>query len=116
MLTVREKGLLLNIIKHCNRIERKMENLTKEQFDQDDDIKEVVCFNLLQIGELAKNFEPEFIKMYDGVPWGKIKKLRDRVAHGYGSIDFEIIWRTASSDITPLRAYCQSLIELDNSK
>ena len=116
MLTVREKGLLLNIIKHCNRIERKMENLTKEQFDNNEDTREVICFNLLQIGELAKNFTPEFIKMYGGVPWGKIKGLRDIIAHGYGAIDFEIIWRTASNNVVPLRTYCQSLIELDNSK
>lgn len=113
MLTVRDKGLLLNIIKHCIRIEEIMDGLTKEQFDDDQNIREVICFNLLQIGELAKSLSPECIKMYDGVPWGNIKKLRDRVAHGYGSIDFEIIWGTASNDITPLRVYCQDVIELN---
>ncbi len=93
-----------------------MDNLTKEQFDQDDDIKEVVCFNLLQIGELAKKFTPDFARTYGAVPWGKIKGLRDRIVHGYGSINFEIIWNTVSSDLIPLKSYCQSLIELDNSK
>ena len=93
-----------------------MDNLTKEQFDNDEDSKEVICFNLLQIGELAKKFTPEFARTYGAVPWGKIKGLRDRIVHGYGVVGFEIIWRTASKSIIPLKAYCQDLIELDNSK
>ena len=41
-------------------------------------IKDVLCFNLLQIGELAKRFEPNFIKEYGNVPWKNIKGMRDR--------------------------------------
>ena len=31
MLTVKEKGLLLNIVKHCNKIELKTASLTRKK-------------------------------------------------------------------------------------
>lgn len=31
-----------------------MLNLTREQFDKDEDVVQIICFNILQIGELAK--------------------------------------------------------------
>lgn len=38
MLSVKEKGILLAIIKHCNKINEKMNGLTREQFDEDEDV------------------------------------------------------------------------------
>ena len=46
MLTIKEKGLLLNIIKHCKRIKNTIYGLTKQEFDSSDMIKDVLCFNL----------------------------------------------------------------------
>lgn len=60
MLSIKEQGLLFGIIKHCNKILEKIKTLTKEQFDKDDDMIQIVCFNILQIGELAKNFDVSF--------------------------------------------------------
>lgn len=113
MLSIKEKGLLLNIVKHCTKILKKVNCLTKEQFDNDEDVFQIVCFNILQIGELAKSFEPTFIKHFDKVPWNKIKGMRDKVAHGYGTIDVDRVWNTAIKDIKPLLEYCNLILEKD---
>ena len=99
---------------HCGanlKINEKMNGLTREQFDKDEDVVQIICFNILQIGELAKNFEPEFIKKYNGVPWNKIKGMRDKVAHGYDKIDMNRVWNTALFDINPLLDYCQHILD-----
>lgn len=111
MLSVKETGLLLAIVKHCKKINEKMNGLSREQFDKDEDVVQIICFNILQIGELAKNFEPEFIKKYNAVPWSKIKGMRDKVAHGYDKIDMDRVWNTALYDINPLLNYCQQIID-----
>jgi uncharacterized protein with HEPN domain len=111
MLTVKEKGLLLSIIKHCERIGETVAGLSKQEFDSSEMIKDVLCFNLLQIGELAKRFEPNFIKEYGNVPWKSIKGMRDRIVHGYGTILFDEVWNTAIKDILPLKDYCKKIIE-----
>lgn len=111
MLTIKEKGLLIYIIEHCERVENKTKDITKEIFKNNKDLQEIVCFNILQIGELAKRFESPFLRKYNGVPWKDIKGMRDKVAHGYGTIDFNDVWNTVSCDIIPLKEYCKSIIE-----
>ena len=113
MLTVKEKGLLLNIVKHCNKIELKMTLLTREKFNEDEDIREIICFNIFQIGELAKNLDAEFVKKYGGVPWKHIKGMRDKIGHGYGALDLDKIWDTALKDIKPLNEYCKEILSKD---
>ena len=46
MLGVKDKGILLQIIKRCNRVIEKVSNISETEFSLNDDIKEVVCFNL----------------------------------------------------------------------
>ena len=111
MLNNREKGLLLGIIKHCEKINEKMVNLTREEFDINEDILQIICFNIMQIGELAKNFDNTFINKYSDVPWRQIKGMRDKVAHGYGTIDKERVWNTALYDINPLLNYCNKILK-----
>ena len=113
MLNVKERGTMLNVIKHCQRIEEKIKGITKEAFFANEDIKEIVCFNVLQIGELVKTLQPEFLSKYSKMPWKDIKGMRDWVAHGYGTIDLDKVWNTASSDIKPLKEYCQSIININ---
>ena len=114
MLSIKEKGIMSYIIKHCSRVENKIGNVSYEQFLSDEDIKEIVSFNVLQIGELAKNLSSDFTNQYPNMPWKHIKGMRDRLAHGYGTIDLEQIWKTAIQDIKPLREYCEQIIKVND--
>ena len=111
MLTVKEKGILFYIVEHCERVEQKMVNANRQMLDTDLDFKEIVCFNIFQIDELAKGLSSDFINTYNGVPWKDIKGMRDFIGHGYGTIDLDKVWKTASSDINPLKEYCKKLIK-----
>ena len=82
MLGVKDKWILLQIVKRCNRVMEKVSNVTKIEFSINDDIKEVVCFNLFQIGELANRLSVEFIKEYNKIPWKQIIGMRNRIVHG----------------------------------
>ena len=113
MLDMKEKNLVFGIINHCKRIEETLNKKTKIDFDKNQDIRDIVCFNILQIGELAKNLSPSFISKYDNVPWREIKGMRDWVAHGYGTIDFDTIWKTAVEDIMHLKEYCEFILNND---
>lgn len=99
------------IIRYCERIEEKIRLIDKEAFIENDDIKEIVCFNIIQIGELVKKIDNDFLLKYPKMPWGNIKGMRDWVAHGYGTIDFYKVWNTACFEIKPLRDYCQEILQ-----
>ena len=115
MLDVKEKGILLQIIKRCNRIIEKTSNISQNDFSLNDDIKEVVCFNLFQIGELANGLSIDFIKRFNKIPWKQIIGMRNRIVHGYDTINFEIVWNTAMDSIPELMDYCNQII-IYNSK
>ncbi len=44
----------------------------------------------------------EFLVEYTKVPWKMIMRMRDIVAHHYGSLDYEIVWNTSVSDVQEL--------------
>ena len=111
MLTIKEKGLLLYIIDYCKRIEGKVAISTRKTLDEDIDTTEIICFNILQIGELAKGLSDSFITKYNKIPWKSIKGMRDKVAHGYGTIDLDIVWNAASKEIRPLKEYCEQILK-----
>ena len=110
MLGVKDKGILLQIIKRCNRVTEKVSNVSEIEFSLNDDIKEVVCFNLFQIGELANGLSIEFIKEYNKIPWKQIISMRNRIVHGYDTINLEIVWNTANESIPELKSYCKEIL------
>lgn len=111
MLSVKDKGLLLHIIDHRNRILKKIDGLSKQNFDSDEGIQEIICFNIFQIGELTKKLSKDFIQTYSKMPWSDIKGMRDVIGHGYGTIKMDDVWKTATEDIEPLKNYCEEIID-----
>ena len=110
MLGVKDKGILLQIIKRCNRVVEKVSSISETDFSLNDDIKEVVCFNLFQIGELANGLSIEFIKEYNKIPWKQIIGMRNRIVHGYDTINLEIVWNTSNESILELKEYCKEIL------
>ena len=110
-MNLKEKGIMLYIIEHCKRIEEKMTGVSLECFSSDMDLEDIVLFNIFQIGELVKGLSDDFIKEHNTIPWNKIKGMRDVIAHGYGTINLERTYKTASEDIKPLREYCESIVK-----
>ena len=53
MLSAKEHRIVLNIVKHCRRIASKIDGVALESFRYDEDLEEIICINLPQIGELA---------------------------------------------------------------
>ena len=110
MLGVKDKGILSQIIKRCDRVIEKVSNISVTDFSLNDDVKEVVCFNLFQIGELANGLSVEFIKEYNKIPWKQIIGMRNRIVHGYDTINLEIVWSTSIESIHELKSYCKEFL------
>ena len=110
MLGVKDKGILLQIFKRYNRVIEEVSNISETEFSLNDDIKEVVCFNLFQLGELANGLSVEFLKEYNKIPWKQIIGMRNRIVHGYDTINLEIVWNTSIESIPELKEYCKEIL------
>ena len=114
MLNIKDKRILECIIQHCLNIEEDVSNITEDGFYNDRKTQNSVCFDILQIGELAKSLSDEFILQNNQMPWKEIKGMRDWVVHGYHTIKMSRVWNTAVEDIKPLREYCEPILANDN--
>lgn len=111
MLTIKDRGILLQIIKRCNRVIDKIVDIDKKEFGLNDDIKEIVCFNLFQIGELANGLSVDFTKEHNKIPWKQIVGMRNKIVHGYDTVNLEIVWNTANESIPELKEYCKNILK-----
>ena len=111
MLNVKTKELLQNIIKHCTRIEEIVNKIDKESFDSSDDIKEIICFNLILIHELIECLDKDIVNQYIGISWNKMKGICNVIDHDYDNTDFDNVWLAVTIDVTSLREYCERVLK-----
>lgn len=115
MIDLKTKGLLICICDHCKRIQEIVRGIKRNTFLNDVGIQEMVCFNLLQIGEIVKHIDKITIQKYNSIDWINIGGLRDRIVHGYGQIELPKIWSIINSDVPVLFNYCQSILEKEKT-
>jgi len=85
---------------------------SREDFERDPMRVEATVFNLMQIGELAKESLDDEAKLkVKTVPWHQIYGLRNRIVHGYSGVNMQIVWDTVREDIPALRQELSSALE-----
>jgi uncharacterized protein with HEPN domain len=113
MLTERRRiESLRDIVKYCDQIEEFAAGFTRVQFEHDRKTYNAVLYALQTIGEAAIRLDKEekrlgegglMERLYPDVPWPDVRGLSNIVRHGYDEIDAEIIWKTATISIRPVR-------------
>ena len=83
--------------------------MTYAEFAEDDKTVDAVLRNFEVIGEAAKNV-PEDIRLnYDAVPWSEMAGMRDKLIHGYATIELEIVWMTVEQELPALKPQIESI-------
>ena len=87
---------------------------TRQAFESDPMRVEATVFNLMQIGELAKESLGDQVKAeLTTVPWQQIYGLRNRIVHGYSGVNMQIVWDTIREDLPVLRSEITAYLEQD---
>jgi len=83
----------------------------------DDDRKLMLALvQLVQIvGEAAARIPRETRDKYPSLPWTEIIGMRNRLIHGYDTIDLDILWQVVSVDIPPLISELGRVIAMESS-
>ena len=110
--SVRDVHILEHIVDYCDQISLAVEHFgdSFEIFDRDKVYRNSVSMCILQIGELVGILSDEFKSAHDNIPWTQIKKMRNIVAHRYGTVDSEITWQVVKEDIPNLRQFCEAVL------
>ena len=95
-----------------SRIERYMAGVRKEDFFADDSMVAAAVVRELEIiAEAVSQVPGEYQDQYASVPWREITDMRNRLIHGYFSVDYEIVWKTVQEDIPALKQQILTMLQ-----
>ena len=72
-------------------------------------VQDAVVRNLEILGEATKRLSPELRARNPEIPWKEMAALRDVLAHGYMSVDLEIVWEVVERRLVGISSRVQSL-------
>jgi len=88
-----------------------LEDITYEQFEADFRINFAVIRALEIIGEATKRLPISVRNQYPHVPWRNMAGMRDRIIHGYDSVNLKIIWDVVKVDNPKIRPKIQQILD-----
>jgi len=107
-----DANLISAVLQFCLDIEESM-----NEFGDDADVfmnnrayQHACSFCILQIGENAGNLSKELRDRYPEIEWGKMKGMRNIIAHGYHGIDLEAVWVAMTEDVPILKGVCEKIL------
>jgi len=107
--------LLMNL--HCEKVVRKMDGKTLEDWATDENLRDAACMRLMSLAECIKEYlkgHPALAEEYPHVPWGDIARFRDKIAHHYEGMDYDLVWTILETDIPPLHTVIEALLEKES--
>jgi uncharacterized protein with HEPN domain len=104
---------LQHMVDAISRIQRYLSNVSETGFMGDEKTQDAVVRNFEVIGEAARHVQTmheDYAAAHPEVPWGLMYAMRNRVAHGYFQVDWNLIWRTAHGELPALREQIERLL------
>lgn len=110
-MTKENKVFLRHILDCIGRIESYLQNFDYTKFQNDTKTIDAVVRNVEVIGEAANNLTRDFRSNNSQIEWRKIIATRNRIIHGYASVDLEIIWNITQNDLSLLKTEIEKILE-----
>jgi uncharacterized protein with HEPN domain len=101
-LEAADRSYLLDMLRHAQGAMDAVAGMTFEQYELDENLRLSIERRVEIIGEAARRLSVEFQKAHPDVPWARIVAQRNVLAHNYGEIDDELLWRVATVHIPQL--------------
>jgi|SRR3989338_8415543 len=106
----KDKIYLKHIHDSILAIESDLKGITFDKFSKNRLLQSAVIRELEIIGEAAKILSSDFKKFHPEIPWKKIMGMRDKLIHGYFSIELELVWEAAKEKIPELKNRVRKMI------
>ena len=100
-----------DMIEACEKVLTYAEGMDAEALLADDRTFNAVCFNIIVIGEAVTHIPAHVHEAHPEIPWARMVGTRNRVVHGYPTIDAVAIREIIGSHIPALLPSLRALLE-----
>ncbi|MBI4754429.1 MAG: DUF86 domain-containing protein [Betaproteobacteria bacterium] len=106
---LRDADYLEHIQQAIARVNRYTVGRDEAEFIANELVQDGVIRNLEIVGEAVTKLSPGLKARHPDVPWGDIAGMRNRLIHGYMSVNPEIVWDTVQ---TVIPGFCARVTEI----
>jgi uncharacterized protein len=99
-----------DMIEAAEDIVAKTAGSTEEAIAADQDVRKILAWNFQMMGEAERNLPRPIKDAHPEIPWRNIREMRNRVVHGYWSIDAKIVLEVATTEVPLLIEPLRSLL------
>ncbi len=93
-----------HILDSCRNIIEFTKDIDFKTFKNKRLIQSAVIRELEIIGEATKNLSDDIRKQSKDIPWTKLAGMRDKLIHGYFTVDLKEVWNTVRKDVSILKS------------
>lgn len=91
----------------------RLENHSREGFVGDDLVRSALLQKLSVIGEAAARVGGETKAAHPEIPWKQARGMRNLLIHSHFSVDWDVVWTTATDSVPRLARQIASILEAD---
>ena len=113
MIDERIENWLLDMNEAATNAVSFVDGMAHEDFLKDIRTQHAVAMCVLRIGENASrltDYRPVFLSEHPQVSWHSMTNMRNRIAHGYTDINFNVVWDTVQEDLPNLIATISTIL------
>lgn len=101
----RDRHVLEKILEEISYLETLLEGVDMQSFVADETVKRAAAMSSINIGELAKHLSDEFYSEHPSSELRYAARTRDVYAHGYYTLSFETVYKTAIEDYPRVKGW-----------
>jgi len=102
---------LHQILDHAREAVAISKDKTRTDLDQDRLLNLALTRLIEIIGEAASRVPEEIQTKYPSLPWLQMIGARNRLIHGYDSVDFDILWVIVTKDLPQLISQLENILK-----
>lgn len=99
-----------DILDAMDKAEILVEGFSYEEFEADFRTNFAVIRALEIIGEASKRVPMDVQRQYPEIPWRGMAGMRDRIIHGYDTVDLQIVWDVVRQDIPEIKPQVRRIL------
>ena len=105
---------LRQILSHSREAVQVSQGKVREDLDSDRLLNLALTRLVEVIGEAANRVPEEVQEQYPDLPWLQMIRTRNRLIHGYDSVDFDILWAILKKDLPSLITQLEEILGQDS--
>jgi uncharacterized protein with HEPN domain len=95
----RDLLLLTEMIDAAEQAQQLTADITVSQLETDRQRRDALLWNFTVLGEATGQLSAQLKDQFPEIAWQQPMRLRNRIVHGYWSIDLEVLYTTATEQL-----------------